>query len=115
MPRRLVFRVSTPVGDHVVLSRDRWRQITRYKHPAVAGHEKLVRACLESPFVVRASARDADTHLYYTSARALVCVVTGLSRESQRFVVTAYFTRNIKEGTELWKKSRFTSIAREIR
>jgi hypothetical protein len=105
MARRLVFSVTTPLGERVILSRDRWRQIIRYKHPAMAGHEKAVRACLESPSVVRASAKDANTHLYYAPAGANhLCVVTGLGDAGQRFVVTAYYTRNIKEGTTLWKK-----------
>jgi hypothetical protein len=105
MARRLVFNVRTPLGDRVSLSRDRWRQIIRYKHPAMAGHAKAVRACLESPSVVRASAKDPNTHLYYAPAGANhLCVVTGLGEGSQHFVVTAYFTKNIKEGTELWKK-----------
>jgi hypothetical protein len=105
MPRRLVLSVTTPLGERVILSRDRWRQIIRYKHPAMAGHEKSVRACLESPSIVRASANDTDTHLYYAPAGANhLCVVTGLGNGGQRFVVTAYFTKNIKEGKQLWKK-----------
>jgi hypothetical protein len=105
MARRLIFSVTTPLGERVVLSRDRWRQIIRYKHPAMASHEKAVRTCLESPSVVRASAKDASTHLYYAQAGVNhLCVVTGLGGAGPRFVVTAYFTRNIKEGTTLWKR-----------
>ncbi len=105
MARRLIFSVQTPLGYCVSLSRDRWRQITRYKHPAVAGHEKDGRACVESPLSVRASAKDPDVHLYYASAGNVhLCVVTAPTPENERFVVTAYFTKNIKTGTELWKE-----------
>ena len=41
MTKRILFTVVTPLGYRVSLSRDRWRQITRFKHPALAGHEKV--------------------------------------------------------------------------
>jgi hypothetical protein len=105
MSKRLLFSVKTPLGYRVSLLRDRWRQIVRFKHPAVADHEKDVRRCLLTPLVVRASAKDATVHLYYIRVeRVLLCVVTALGEADDRFVVTAYFTKNIKEGNELWKK-----------
>lgn len=53
----------------------------------------------------RASAKDADVHLYYVKTdRVYLCVVTAPSDDDDRFVVTAYFTKNIKQEAELWKK-----------
>ncbi len=105
MSKRLLLSVETPLGYRVTLTRDRWRQIVRFKHPALAGHEKDVRRCLRTPLIVRASAKNADVHLYYeTIDRLYLCVVTAPAEAGERFVVTAYFTKNIKEGTELWKK-----------
>jgi hypothetical protein len=63
--RRRIFTVETPLGYRVFLTRDRWRQIVRKKHPALAGQEKKIRACLESPSLIRESAKDPDVHLYY--------------------------------------------------
>jgi hypothetical protein len=104
MATRRLFTVQTPLGERVFLTRDRWRQIIRYKHPAIAGHEQEVRDCLQSPSVVRESATDPDVHMYYApSNTVLLCVVTAPAGENERFVVTAYFTRNIKQGKELWK------------
>jgi len=105
MAIRNVFSVTSPLGYRVTLSRDRWRQIVRYKHPALAGHEKAMRVCVESPSEVRASAKDPDVHLHYSSAGKLrLCVVTAPADQGDHFVVTAYFTKSIKQGTELWKK-----------
>ncbi len=88
----------------MVLSRDRWRQIVRHKHPALAGHEQDVRACLEAPESVRESTKEPAVHLYYApSSRGYSCVVAARADAEERFVVTAYFTKNIKKGTELWK------------
>jgi hypothetical protein len=105
MPRKHLFIVTSPLGYRVVLSRNRWREIIRYKHPALKGHERDVRQCLGDPDVVRASAKDAEVHLYYRPAkRGYVCVVVGRDDPDERFVVTAYFTKTIKKGDELWTK-----------
>jgi hypothetical protein len=77
----------------------------RYKHPALAGHEEEVRQCVEDPDVVNASAKDEEVHLYYRTAdRGFLCVVVGGAEADGRFVITAYFTTNIKKGQQLWKK-----------
>lgn len=106
MAKRTIFRVRTPLGYHVVLTRDRWREITRYKHPALANQEKLLKECLETPDNVRSSTKDDEVHLYYRRSTRIVCVVVAPSGNEQGdyFVVTAYFTKNIKEGNELWTK-----------
>jgi len=105
MSKRFVFTVATPLGYRVSLSRDRWRQITRFKHPALSGHETDVRNCLRNPTCVRESAKDGDVLLSYAeSERVLLCVVTAPAHDDERFVVIAYFTTNIKEGTELWRR-----------
>jgi hypothetical protein len=105
MTNRLIFTVVTPLGYRVSLSRDRWRQITRFKHPAMSGHEKEVRNCLQHPACVRESAKDKIVHMFYTeSGGVFLCVVTAPAHGDVRFVVTAYFTTNIKAGTELWKR-----------
>jgi hypothetical protein len=104
MASRRIFTVQTPLGDQVILTRDRWRQIIRFKHPAMAGHETQVRECLRSPSIVRESASDPDVHLYYApSDEVFLCVVTAPAGESERFIVICYFTNNIKHGTERWR------------
>ena len=103
MAKRRIFDVETPLGYKVFLTRDRWRQITKQKHPALAGHEKEVRKCLESPTTIRESAKDPEVHLFYVpSDEVFLCVVTSPADDEKKFVVTAYFTKNIKKGNELW-------------
>ena len=64
-----------------------------------------MRECLESPSVVRESAKEPNVHLYCNERdEEYLCVVTAPSDGNERFVVTAYFTTNIKKGKELWKK-----------
>ncbi|HKI30728.1 MAG TPA: hypothetical protein VKA46_02465 [Gemmataceae bacterium] len=103
--KTLVFKVASPLGYRVVLTRNRWREIIRYKHPALAGHEAAVRECITDPEVIRESAKDPEIHLYYRAGdRGHLCVVVGCEDPDERFVVTAYFTKNIKKGRELWTK-----------
>jgi hypothetical protein len=103
MARRVIFTVVSPLGYRVSLSRERWREIIKYKHPALAGSEKAVHRCLESPNLIRQSLKDSTVHLYYAPVRKVhLCVVVAPENESERIVVTAYFTKNIKEGKELW-------------
>jgi hypothetical protein len=106
LAKRTIFTVTSPLGYRVSLSRDRWRQIIRYKHPALKGCERLVRECLEHPAIIRESAKVAAVHLYYRKVRGtILCVVTAPSEGAEHFVVSAYFTKNVKQGKkELWKK-----------
>jgi hypothetical protein len=88
-----------------VLTRDRWREIVRFKHPALAGHENEVRECVRDPDVIRASAKDPNVHLYYrTSGRGYVCTAVGGEDPQARFVITAYFTQRLKQGQDLWTR-----------
>ena len=101
--KRRLFTVQTPLGYEVFLTRDRWRKILRQKHPALAGRVNEVRVCLELPSRIRESSKDPEVHLYYRpSEQVYLCVVTAPAGVDEHFVVTAYFTKNIKKGTELW-------------
>ena len=65
MAKRLIFSEVTPLGYRVILTRARWREIVRFKHPAMSGHEDDVRQCVADPDVIRESAKDPNVHLYY--------------------------------------------------
>ena len=78
MAKKVLFAETTPPGHRVVLTRDRWREIIRFKHPALAGHEAEVRDCPRDPEVIRESTKDASAHLYYRlSPTGFICVVVG--------------------------------------
>ena len=106
MPKkRLLFVETTPLGHQISLSRDRWREIVRFKHPAMGGHESEVQQCLSDPDVICASAKNPDVHLYYRAGtKGFVCVVVGGDDPAKRFIITAYFTRAQKKGQILWTK-----------
>lgn len=105
MTQRILFTVTTPLGNRVRLSRDRWRTIIRFKHPALAGQEQAIRQCLARPLLIRSSEKDANVYLHYVSLeRGYLCVVTAPTKENEQFVVTAYYTKDIKKGNELWRK-----------
>jgi len=105
MAKRIVLTVTTPLGYQVVLTRSRWREIVRFKHPAAAGHEAMVRSCLESPDEIRSSTKEAKVHIYYLRVkRRFLCTVVAPGDQDRRFVVTVYWTKRMKEGGEVWTK-----------
>jgi len=89
----------------VRLTRDRRREIIRFKHPAPAGYEAEVRECVREPELIRESTKDPGVHLYYRPGdRGYVCVVPSGVDPDERIVITAYFTKSLKKGTDLWTR-----------
>ena len=101
----LLFEVRTPLGFSVRVTRTRWELITTIKHPVMTGRESTVRLALQSPDEVRQSRSDSEGFLFYKTdgARRWVCAVAKQAG-NQAFLVTAYPTDAIKEGTRVWPK-----------
>lgn len=101
----LLFEVLTPLGFRVRVTRGRWNLITTVKHPVMVGREDVVRATLESPEQIRQSRSDSDVLLFYRAdgSNRWVCAVAKRAAD-QGFLITAYPTEAIKEGTRIWPK-----------
>jgi hypothetical protein len=104
MAKRKLIDVTTPLGYSVVLTRDRWREIVKFKHPSMSGRESDVRICLENPDIIRESAKDPDVHVYYLQRGRTYITVVAAPADGHRFVVTAYLSNRLKQGTNLWTK-----------
>ena len=100
-----MFEANTPVGFRVRVDKARWELIVNEKHPAMRGREGDVKAALENPDEVRQSRTDATVFLFYKTEgpKRWVCAVTKRSHEDG-FLITAYPTDAIKEGTKIWPK-----------
>ena len=103
--RNLLFKVRTPLGFTVRVTREYWAIITTVKHPVMAGCEVEVQAVLESPEEIRRSKSDGTVYLFYRSRRTRrwVCAVSKQEGQSG-FLITAYVTDAIKEGERIWPK-----------
>ena len=101
----LLFEAVTPLGFRVRVTRGRWKLITTAKHPVMAGREAVVRATLESPEQIRQSRSHSDVLLFYRAEKSSrwVCAVAKRAAD-QGFLITAYPTDAIKEGTQVWPK-----------
>ena len=101
----LLFDVLTPLGFRVRVTRERWNLITTAKHPVMAGREDIVKATLESPEQIRQSRSDSEVLLFYRAegSSRWVCAVAKRAAD-QGFLITAYPTDAIKEGTQVWPK-----------
>ena len=71
----------------------------------MAGREDVVRSTLESPEEVRLSRSGDDVFLFYQAegSNRWVCAVAKQAAD-QGFLITAYPTDAIKEGTKVWPK-----------
>ena len=101
----LLFDVLTPLGFRVRLTRGRWNLITTANHPVMAGRESVVKITLEKPEQVRQSRSDPQVLLFYHAegSSRWVCAVATRAAD-QGFLITAYPTDAIKEGTQVWPK-----------
>jgi hypothetical protein len=78
-------------------------------HPDVAEHIDDIDIVLFDPDVVRQSADDEASRLYYRGFELAdfgdvqMCVVAVIMAPSP-FVLTACFTDRIKQGVELWRR-----------
>ena len=101
----LLFEVVTPLGFTVRVTRERWQLITTAKHPVMVGREDVVKVTLQNPEQVRQSRSDAQVLLFYypEGSSRWVCAVATRAAD-QGFLITAYPTDAIKEGTQIWPK-----------
>ena len=101
----LLFEVLTPLGFPVRVTRERWTLITTVKHPIMAGREDVVKTTLEHPEQVRQSRSDPQILLFYQAegTSRWVCAVAKRATD-HGFLITAYPTDAIKEGTQIWPK-----------
>ena len=101
----LLFDVLTPLGFRVRVTVERWQLITTVKHPVMAGRDAVVKSTLENPDQIRQSRSNPHVLLFYRAegSSRWVCAVARQA-DDQGFLITAYPTDAIKEGTPLWPK-----------
>ncbi len=98
------FGIETPLSFTVRTTEAYWQKIIT-KHPDIANIEDLVLQTLQSPDEVRQSSRDEGILLFYRYRKQQRWVVVVARRlNGDGFLVTAYQTDAIKEGTRLWHR-----------
>lgn len=101
----VVFDVLTVLGFRVHVTVAYWNYIVAVKHPVMNGHESDVHDALASPDEIRQSRSDPTVYLFYQTrslGRWVCAVVKRLDGDG--FLVTAYVTDAIKEGTRIWPR-----------
>jgi hypothetical protein len=79
------------------------------EHPEMKGQENRLAETLVTPDTVIQSLSDDSVRLFHRFYKRLsigdkyLCVVVKYV-ESNNFIITAYFTDNVKKGEILWKK-----------
>ena len=94
-------------GNNIRLTDERLAHIK--EHPEMIAHVEKIHDALSNPDIVVGSRSDEEARLYYKHYKELsigdkhLCVVVKF-KETDTFVVTAYFTDSIKKGDIIWKK-----------
>ncbi|MCD4843790.1 MAG: hypothetical protein K8R25_04790 [Methanosarcinales archaeon] len=104
----LLFEVITFLGFNVSTTKKYWEIITTVKHPHIIGRESEVISTLRNPDLIRQSRTDENVYLFYreieyNNKNYHMCTVTN---KDKGILITAYITDKIKEGVQIWKKSK---------
>jgi len=104
LPEGIHFRVISKLDKQVFTTKGYWNIIVNIKHPAVKGKEDKVKETLKTPDYIRQSVNEKKIYLFYKKyGGKYLCVITR-HLNGNGFIVTTYFTGNIKEGEQIWPK-----------
>lgn len=96
--------IKSRLGIQVTTTLAYWNVITKIKHPTVKGKELEVKQTLGESDEIRVSRRDKAVLLFYKIFdKRYLCVVVRFFKK-RGFIVTAYWTKKIKEGELKWKR-----------
>jgi len=80
-----------------------------HEHPEMVGQERRILEVLQKPDVVFTSHKDSSVHVYYkhytrspAGSKHLMVAVKIL--EEDAFVITAFFTDEVKGGRQVWPR-----------
>lgn len=103
-PTKQYFEVKSKLGIRVSTTLGYWNLITTIKHPTVKGRELEVKQALYEPDEIRVSRKDKMVLLFYKMFdKRYLCVVVRFFKK-KGFIITAYWTKKIKEGELRWKR-----------
>jgi hypothetical protein len=91
------------------LTDERWQHM-EFNHPEMKGQIERIGQTLANPDKVVRSRTDPLVELFYRVylstpvTKKYLCVVVK-NLESDHFIITAYFTDNVKQGEVLWEKT----------
>jgi hypothetical protein len=100
-------RITDYVDRKVRLTDERLLHIR--EHPEMVGQERRIREVLQKPDAVFTSHKDSSVHVYYkhyarspVGSKHLMVAVKVL--EEDAFVITAFFTDEVKGAEQIWPK-----------
>ena len=80
-----------------------------HEHPEMIGQDRRIGEVLKKPDIVYASHKDASVHVYYrhyargpVGAKHMMVAVKVL--EGDAFVITAFFTDEVKGAEQIWPR-----------
>ena len=102
----IYFDVMSKLNKKIYVTKSRWSLIIKTKHLEIEGKEKEVKGTLIKPDEIRLSKSDVSVYLYYKYYGKLSVSVVVKHKNGEGFIITAYYTDRIKEGKQIYKRSR---------
>ena len=102
--KELKFEVNSRLNKLIRVTESYWKFIITVKHPSIAGKENLVKETLTDADEIRVSKTDSTVFLYYKQFEDVFMAVVSKHLNGSGFIITAYTTDRIKEGSLIWKK-----------
>lgn len=102
----IMFEILSRLGKKVRITKAYWNRIIQVKHPNMEGRELLVMKTLIEPSEIRQSKSDFSVYLYYRPEGKYYNAVVVKHLNGEAFIITTYITDRIKEGKQVWKKSK---------
>ncbi|MFA5778685.1 MAG: hypothetical protein WC947_00905 [Elusimicrobiota bacterium] len=97
------FEIVSKLDKRIRTTKTYWNKLIQ-KHPSVEHCEKEIKQTLKEPDFIRLSSKDASVYLYYKEFKIYYLCVVVRHLNGTGYIITAYFTSNMKIGRQIWKK-----------
>ncbi len=99
-----LFEIKSTSGKVLRTTKGYWTKIVTIKHPSLFNKQKEIEKVLQSPEIIRVSKSDKKVFLYYRKHKLNYFCAVAKHENGKGFLITAYLTNKIKEGTTIWQK-----------
>lgn len=101
---KIAFEIKSKQGSIIKTTKAYWDIITHIKHPSIQNKEKYIKETLSLSDEIRVSKKDKNVFLFYKKYKSRFLYVVAKIHKNEGFIITAYYTKKIKEGKIQWKK-----------
>ena len=99
----MVFVEKEKFGQLIRLTGERWQHIVE-RHPEVKEHLLKIRSTIQKPDLIVQNQYNQVERYYHKYFKSLKNYLIVIIEYKKNFIITAFISRKIKRGEQLWKK-----------